>query len=63
MTAAAVLDVISRLLDCAGEASDAVSVYTQVKNGGRFRFNEIAKVRVSNCLETSTTFSMSKIMG
>ena len=31
MTAAEVLDVISRLADCAGKASDAVSAYTQVK--------------------------------
>ena len=31
MTAAKVLDFISRLLDCAGEASDAVSAFTQVK--------------------------------
>ena len=31
MTAAKVLDVISRLPDCAGEASDAVWAYTQVK--------------------------------
>ena len=31
MTAAKVLDIISRLLECAGQAADAVSVYTQVK--------------------------------
>ena len=31
MEAAKVLDVISRLTACAGEASDAVSAYTQVK--------------------------------
>ena len=31
MTAAKVLDVIARLLGCAGKASDAVSDYTQVK--------------------------------
>ena len=30
-TAAKVLDVISRFRDCSGEASDAVSAYTQVK--------------------------------
>ena len=31
MTAAKVMDVISRLLGCAGQAADAVSAYTQVK--------------------------------
>ena len=31
MTAAKVMDVIERLPDCAGQASDAVSAYTQVK--------------------------------
>ena len=33
MTAADVLDVISRLQGCAGQARDAVSAYTQGKNG------------------------------
>ena len=33
MTAAKVMDIISRLLGCDGQAADAVSVYTQVKNG------------------------------
>ena len=47
MTAAKVLDVFSRLSDCVGEASDAVSVCTQVKLEGRSRFIEIAKVRMS----------------
>ena len=31
MTAAKVMNVISRLLDCAGQAADAVSAYTQIK--------------------------------
>ena len=31
MTTAKVLDVIARLLGCAGQAADAVSAYTQVK--------------------------------
>ena len=31
MTAAKVIDIISRLPVCAGEAADAVSAYTQVK--------------------------------
>ena len=31
MTAAKVMDIISRLPECAGQAADAVSAYTQVK--------------------------------
>ena len=31
MTAAKVMDVTARLLDCAGQAADAVSAYSQVK--------------------------------
>ena len=33
MTAAKVMDIISRLPGCEGQAADAVSAYTQVKNG------------------------------
>ena len=35
MTAAKVLDVISRLLGCSGQASDAVSAYTHVERRTR----------------------------
>ena len=35
MMAAKVLDVIARLSGCAGQANDAVSANTQVKNGRR----------------------------
>ena len=35
MTAAEVMDVISSLPDCDGQAADAVSSYSQVKIGGR----------------------------
>ena len=31
MTAARIMDIISRLLGCAGQAADAVSAYTQIK--------------------------------
>ena len=34
MTAAKVMDIISRLPGCDGQAADAVSAYTQVKKGG-----------------------------
>ena len=35
MTAAKVMDIISILPGCDGQAADAVSAHTQVKNGGR----------------------------
>ena len=34
MTAAKVMDIISRLPDCAGQAADAVAAYYPSKNGG-----------------------------
>ena len=33
MTAAKIMDIISRLPRCDGQAADAISTYTQVKNG------------------------------
>ena len=41
MTAAKVMDIISRLPGCAGQAADAVSAYTQVKmkNAHKFKKN------------------------
>ena len=41
MTAAKVMDIISRLPGCAGQAADAVPAYTQVPNG---RCSEIANI-------------------
>ena len=38
MTAAKIMDIISRLPGCDGQAADAVSAYTQVKNGRRSQF-------------------------
>ena len=38
------MDIISRLQGCAGQAADAVSAYTQVKNGGRTQIIENSKV-------------------
>ena len=47
MTAAKVMDIISRLPRCAGHAADAVSAYTQVKNGRCTDFIENSTVRMS----------------
>ena len=43
MTAAKVMDIISRLLGCAGQAADAVSAYTQVKKEDARKLLKIPK--------------------
>ena len=48
MTAAKIMDVIARLPGCVGQAADAISA---------------SKVRMSRCLDTSSTTQMAKIMG
>ena len=64
MTAAKVLDVISRFQGCAGQASDAVSAYTEVKkNERRAKVMELTKIRVPSHLDASTTFPPPQIMG
>ena len=55
MTAAKVVDVISRLPRCAKQAADAVFAKTHVKM-------EISKIGVSRHLDSSTTTQMAKIM-
>ena len=62
MTAAKVMDVISSLPGCSGQAADAVSAYTQVKNRRCTIFIENSKVRMSRYLDTSTELRMAKIM-
>ena len=63
MTAAKVMDIISRLLDCDGQAADAVSAYTQVKMERRCsQIIENSKIGVSRHLDSSTTTQMAKIM-
>ena len=51
MTAAKVMDIISRLSGCAGQAADAVSAYTQVKKGRRTIMVKNSKVRMSRYLD------------
>ena len=43
MTAAKVMDMISRLPGCAGQAADAVSAYTQVKMEDAHKLSKIPK--------------------
>ena len=57
ITAAKVMDIISRLLGCAGQAADAVSAYTQ-ENGGYSQIIENSKIGMSRRLDPSTTTQM-----
>ena len=43
MTAAKIMDIISRLPGCAGQTADAVSTYTQVKMEDADKFLKIPK--------------------
>ena len=61
ITAPKVMDIISRLPGCAGQAADAVSAYTQVKMECS-KIIENSKIGMSRHLESSTTTQMAKIM-
>ena len=58
MTAAKVMDVISRLPGCSGQAADAVSAYTQVKMEDAPSLLKNSEVRMSRYLDTSTKTQM-----
>ena len=62
MTAAKIMDIISRVPGCDGQAADAVSAKTQVKNGRCSQIIENSQVGVSRHLDMSTTTQMAKIM-
>ena len=62
MTAAKVMDIISRLPGCDGQAADAVSAYTQIKNGRCAQIIEIFKIGMSRHFDSSTTTQRTKIM-
>ena len=53
MTAAKVMDIISRLPGCDGQAADAVSAYTQVKMEDAHKLLKIPKIGVSRHLDSS----------
>ena len=55
MTAAKVLDVISRLPGCAGAASDAVSACTHVNMGGAPKIVRTSGVGMLDCSDSSTS--------
>ena len=66
MTAAKIMDIISRLPGCDGQAADAVSAYTQVKMEDAHKLlkkkKKKTKIGVSRHLDSSTTTQMAKIM-
>ena len=57
MTAAKIMDIISRLPGCDGQAADAVSAYTQVKMDAH-KLLKNSKIGVSRHLDSSTTTQM-----
>ena len=61
-TAAKVLDIISRLPGCDGQAADEVSAYTQFKMEDAPKLLKIPKIGVSRHLDSSTTTQMAQIM-
>ena len=62
MTAAKIMDIISRLPGCDGQAADAVSAYTQVKMEDAHKLLKNSKIGVSRHLDSSTTTQVVKIM-
>ena len=58
MTAAKVMDIISRLPGCAGQAADAISGYTQVKMEDAPKLLKNFQIRISRHLDSSTTTQM-----
>ena len=62
MTAAKVMDIISRLPGCDGQAADAVSACTQVKMEDAPQIIGNSKIGMSRHLDSSTTTQMAEIM-
>ena len=62
MTAGKVMDIISRLPGCAGQAADAVSAHTQVRMEDAPKLVKIPRIGMSRHLYSSTTTQMAKIM-
>ena len=62
MTAAKIMDIISRLLGRAGQAADAVFAFTQVKVEEAPKFFENSQIGMSRHMDSATTTQMAKIM-
>ena len=62
MTAAKIMDIISRLPSCYGQAADAVSAFSPGKNGRCPQIIENSQIGMSRHLDSSTATQMAKIM-
>ena len=62
MAAARIMDIISRLLGCDGQAADAVSAYTQVKMEDAPKLLKNSKIGMSGHLDSSTTTQVAQIL-
>ena len=62
VTLGKVVDVVSRLPGCAGQAADTVSANTQVKMEDAPKIIENSKIGISRHLDSSTKTQMAKIM-
>ena len=62
LTAAKVMDILSRLPGCARQASNAVSAYTQVKMEDVPTLLKTPKSECPRYLDSSTTTQVAKIM-
>ena len=62
MTAAEIMDIISRLPGCDGQAADGVSAKTQVKMEDAHTLSKIPKSECPDILDSSTTTQMAEIM-
>ena len=62
MTAVKIMDIVTRLPGCDGQAADAVSAYAQVKMEDAHKFLKNSKIGMSRHLDSSTTTQMAKIM-
>ena len=58
MTAAKIMDIISRLPGCHGQAADAISAYTQVKMEDAHKLLKIPKSECPDILDSSNTTQM-----
>ena len=62
MTAAKVMDIISGLPGCDGQAADAVSAHTLVKMEDAPKLLD-SKIRIPTSEDSSSTTQMAKLMG
>ena len=62
MTAAKIMDIISRLPGCDGQTADAVSAFFSGQNGRCSKIIENSLIGMSRHMDSSTTTQMAKIM-